>query len=140
MAAGVVTWAGKRTGYGNLVEINHGDGYVTRYAHNEKTLVSVGQTVKRGDPIALMGSTGPLDGSARALRGRAQRPAGQPAELHRHRSRSPEPRPAWLLRWQPQLNLGGRAILGRPQAIRLSRSSSTALCDLAPSATHLPRD
>ncbi len=58
VAAGVVTWAGNRTGYGNLVEINHGDGYVTRYAHNQKTLVSVGQTVKRGDPIALMGSTG----------------------------------------------------------------------------------
>lgn len=58
VAAGIVTWAGNRTGYGNFVEINHGDGYVTRYAHNEKTLVSVGQTVKRGDPIALMGSTG----------------------------------------------------------------------------------
>src|SRR6202035_1676134 len=58
VAAGVVTWAGNRTGYGNLVEINHGDGYVTRYAHNQRTLVSVWQTVKRGDPIALMGSTG----------------------------------------------------------------------------------
>ena len=58
VAAGVVTWAGERTGYGNLVEINHGDGYVTRYAHNERTLVRVGQTVKRGEPVALMGSTG----------------------------------------------------------------------------------
>jgi murein DD-endopeptidase MepM/ murein hydrolase activator NlpD len=58
VAAGVVTWAGERSGYGKLVEINHGDGYVTRYAHNERTLVSVGQTVKRGEPIALMGSTG----------------------------------------------------------------------------------
>ena len=58
VAAGVVTWAGERTGFGKLVEINHGDGYVTRYAHNERMLVSVGQTVKRGEPIALMGSTG----------------------------------------------------------------------------------
>jgi Peptidase family M23 len=58
VAAGVVTWAGERTGYGKLVEINHGDGYVTRYAHNERTLVSVGQTVKRGESLALMGSSG----------------------------------------------------------------------------------
>ncbi|HTW37221.1 MAG TPA: M23 family metallopeptidase [Steroidobacteraceae bacterium] len=58
VAAGVVTWSGARSGYGNLVEIDHGKGYVTRYAHNERTLVSVGQTVTRGEPIALMGSTG----------------------------------------------------------------------------------
>jgi len=58
VAAGVVTWAGERSGYGKLIEINHGDGYSTRYAHNERTLVSVGQTVKRGESIALMGSTG----------------------------------------------------------------------------------
>jgi murein DD-endopeptidase MepM/ murein hydrolase activator NlpD len=58
VAAGVVTWAGERSGYGKLIEINHGDGFVTRYAHNERTLVTVGQTVKRGEPVALMGSTG----------------------------------------------------------------------------------
>ena len=58
VAAGVVTWAGVRTGYGKLVEINHGDGFTTRYAHNERTLVAVGQTVKRGESVALMGSTG----------------------------------------------------------------------------------
>ena len=58
VAAGVVTWAGQRSGYGKLIEINHGDGYSTRYAHNERALVSVGQTVKRGESIALMGSTG----------------------------------------------------------------------------------
>ena len=58
VAAGVVTWAGERSGYGRLVEIAHGDGYTTRYAHNERTLVAVGQTVKRGESIALMGSTG----------------------------------------------------------------------------------
>lgn len=58
VAAGIVIWAGERSGYGKLVEINHGDGFVTRYAHNERTLVSVGETVKRGEPVALMGSTG----------------------------------------------------------------------------------
>lgn len=57
-AAGVVTWAGKRYGYGNLVEINHGSGISTRYGHCEEVLVKVGQRVKQGETIALMGSTG----------------------------------------------------------------------------------
>jgi murein DD-endopeptidase MepM/ murein hydrolase activator NlpD len=57
-ASGVVTWAGQRSGYGSLVEVNHGNGYITRYAHNQRTLVTVGQTVTRGQAIALMGSTG----------------------------------------------------------------------------------
>ncbi len=57
-AAGVVTWAGDRSGYGNLVEIDHGNGYATRYGHNETILVHVGQIVKKGEEIALMGSTG----------------------------------------------------------------------------------
>ncbi len=55
---GIVTWSGKRAGYGNLVEINHGKGYVTRYGHSKQTLVKVGDTVKKGQVIALMGSTG----------------------------------------------------------------------------------
>lgn len=58
VAAGIVTWSGPRSGYGHLVEINHGNGYVTRYAHNQRGLVQVGQTVTRGEPVALMGSTG----------------------------------------------------------------------------------
>lgn len=58
VGAGVVTWAGSRYGYGNLVEINHGNGYVTRYGHNEKVLVNVGDAVKKGQALALMGSTG----------------------------------------------------------------------------------
>ena len=58
VAAGVVTWSGERAGYGKLVEISHGNGYTTRYAHNEKTLINVGDAVTRGEPIALMGSTG----------------------------------------------------------------------------------
>lgn len=58
VAAGVVTWVGDRSGYGTVVEINHGNGYMTRYAHAETALVTVGQTVTRGEHIALMGSTG----------------------------------------------------------------------------------
>jgi murein DD-endopeptidase MepM/ murein hydrolase activator NlpD len=55
---GVVSWSGKRSGYGNLVEVTHGNGYVTRYGHNENNLVKVGETVKKGELIARMGSTG----------------------------------------------------------------------------------
>ncbi|HEY0768315.1 MAG TPA: M23 family metallopeptidase [Steroidobacteraceae bacterium] len=58
VATGVVTWAGERSGFGKLIEINHGDGFVTRYAHAQRALVSVGQTVKRGETVALMGSSG----------------------------------------------------------------------------------
>jgi len=58
VGAGVVTWAGDRYGYGNLVEVNHGNGYATRYGHSEKVLVKVGDTVKKGQVLALMGSTG----------------------------------------------------------------------------------
>lgn len=58
VASGVVTWAGERSGYGKMVEINHGDDYATRYAHSEQLLVKVGDVVKKGQIIALMGSTG----------------------------------------------------------------------------------
>ena len=58
MAQGVVTWAGQREGYGVLVEVNHGNGYVTRYAHNSRVLVTAGDTVQRGQAVAVVGSTG----------------------------------------------------------------------------------
>ncbi len=58
VAAGVVTWAGDRYGYGEMIEINHGKGVVTRYGHNEKLLVEVGDRIKQGQVIATMGSSG----------------------------------------------------------------------------------
>jgi murein DD-endopeptidase MepM/ murein hydrolase activator NlpD len=58
MAEGVVIWAGKRGNYGNMVEIDHGSGYVTRYAHMSKVLVAVGQKVNKQDKIGIMGKTG----------------------------------------------------------------------------------
>ena len=62
VAAGVVVWSGSRWGYGNAVEINHGNGYSTLYAHNKKNLVKVGETVKKGQVLALLGSTGRSNG------------------------------------------------------------------------------
>ena len=58
VAGGVVTWSGERWGYGDMVEINHGGGFSTRYAHNKENLVKVGDIVSKGQVIALMGSSG----------------------------------------------------------------------------------
>jgi murein DD-endopeptidase MepM/ murein hydrolase activator NlpD len=57
-APGVVDWAGPRGGYGNLVEIDHGYGFKTRYGHLEAILVHVGERVTKGAPIGKLGSTG----------------------------------------------------------------------------------
>ncbi len=62
VASGVVIWSGPRFGYGQLVEVNHGNGYVTRYAHNADNLVAVGDTVRRGQVIARMGESGRATG------------------------------------------------------------------------------
>ncbi len=58
VASGVVTFAGKRHGYGLMVEINHGDGYVTRYGHHDSQAVTTGEIVKKGQAIGTMGSSG----------------------------------------------------------------------------------
>jgi murein DD-endopeptidase MepM/ murein hydrolase activator NlpD len=58
VASGVVTWSGDRYGYGNLIEINHGGGYTTRYAHCKELFAKVGDIVAKGQVLAAMGSTG----------------------------------------------------------------------------------
>lgn len=58
VAAGIVLKSEKVSGYGNMVEIRHPDGYTTRYAHNQKNLVKEGDLVEKGQKIALLGSTG----------------------------------------------------------------------------------
>ena len=63
VAAGIVTWSDRYSGYGNMIEINHGNGYVTRYAHNKKNLVVVGDKVEKGQPIAEIGSSGRSTGT-----------------------------------------------------------------------------
>ncbi len=62
-ATGVVTFTGRRSGYGKLVEISHGDGYTTRYAHNDEILVKRGDMVRKGAMIAKMGNTGRSTGA-----------------------------------------------------------------------------
>jgi murein DD-endopeptidase MepM/ murein hydrolase activator NlpD len=62
VADGVITWSADRYGYGIMVEINHGSGYATRYAHNSENLVAVGDEVKKGQVVALMGETGRATG------------------------------------------------------------------------------
>ncbi len=58
VAEGVVTYSGVRSGYGNTVEVDHGNGYMTRYAHNQSNLVEVGSRVRIGEKIAKVGSSG----------------------------------------------------------------------------------
>ena len=63
VADGVVSFAATRSGYGNTIEIDHGNGYVTRYAHNSRLLRQVGDLVRAGQVIAKAGSTGRSTGA-----------------------------------------------------------------------------
>lgn len=63
VADGVVSYAGVRSGYGKVVEVDHGNGYVTRYAHNSRLVVQVGDLVRSGQRIAKAGSTGRSTGA-----------------------------------------------------------------------------
>ena len=58
MGDGVVAYAGPKTGYGLMVELTHGQGYSTRYAHTAETLVKVGDRITKGQLIARVGSSG----------------------------------------------------------------------------------
>lgn len=62
-AAGEVVYSGWYSGYGRMVQIDHGNGIVTIYAHNSQNIVREGQSVEKGDVIAYMGSTGWSTGS-----------------------------------------------------------------------------
>lgn len=62
VAAGVVSFSGIKSGYGNVVEVSHADGYTTLYAHNKQNLVQIGDLVQRGQAIALVGRSGRASG------------------------------------------------------------------------------
>lgn len=63
VAAGIVAFSGTRAGLGRVVEVDHGGGYMTRYAHNLKNLVTVGQRVRKAEHVALLGSSGRSTGN-----------------------------------------------------------------------------
>lgn len=63
VADGVVSFSGVRSGYGNVVEVDHGNGYVTRYAHNSRLIRRLGEPVRAGQEIAKAGSTGRSTGA-----------------------------------------------------------------------------
>ncbi|MES2917804.1 MAG: M23 family metallopeptidase [Pseudomonadota bacterium] len=63
VAPGIVTWAAEKAGYGQLVEVSHGDGITTRYAHASRLVAKVGDLVAKDQLIAYMGSTGRSTGS-----------------------------------------------------------------------------
>jgi len=58
LAGGVVIYAGERQGYGKLVEVDHANGYLSRYGHHQKLLVTEGMVIKKGDSLGIMGDTG----------------------------------------------------------------------------------
>ena len=62
-ADGIVQFAGAKRGYGNVVEITHGNGIMTRYGHNHTVYVQTGQQVSAGTPIGRCGSTGTSTGT-----------------------------------------------------------------------------
>lgn len=62
VASGVVVWSAPRATYGNTVEIDHGNGFITRYAHNKDLAVKAGDQVTAGQLIASLGSTGRVSG------------------------------------------------------------------------------
>ena len=87
VASGVVSWSGVKAGYGTMIEVAHGDGLSTRYAHNQENLVELGDLVRRGDVIALMGSSGRSTGPHVHFEvfkhGRAVDPASYVRRTHR---------------------------------------------------------
>ena len=61
--SGRIAYSGGKGNFGNMVVIDHGNGYNTLYAHNSKNLVNVGEEVRKGEPIALVGDSGRSTGS-----------------------------------------------------------------------------
>ncbi len=87
LAAGMVSFADRKGAYGRLVEIYHGNGLTTRYGHNKQLLVRSGQLVKKGEAIALLGSSGRTTGAHLHLEVRKDGKAVDPGLYFRDLSR-----------------------------------------------------
>lgn len=94
-AGGRVRFAGPAGGYGNMVELDHGGGLSTRYAHLSRILVRPGMAVATGETIALMGSTGLSTGSHLHFEVRANGRATDPLAYLDGATRTVEARPAF---------------------------------------------
>ena len=62
VASGIVVHVGRNDSYGQVIDVGHGGGYLTRYAHHKEALVRRGDVVRKGDVIALMGNSGRTTG------------------------------------------------------------------------------
>ena len=86
-ADGVVSFSGWRGGYGRCIEVTHGNGLITRYAHMSALVATVGQPVKRGQKIGAMGSTGRSTGTHLHFEVRINGQAVDPAKFLRRKPR-----------------------------------------------------
>ncbi len=107
-ADGAIRFAGRAGGYGNMIEIEHGNGIRTRYAHLARILIGERAMVKRGQVIALMGSTGRSTGSHLHFEMRAN---GAPIDplSHLERETDAPPRRAAAAPSEPTLSSFARA-------------------------------
>jgi len=101
-AGGVVITAEPHPEYGNMVEIDHGNGLVTRYGHTSKILVKKGDLIKRGQPIALVGTTGRSTGPHLHFEVLVQGVQQDPAKFLAGNGHAPEVAPAAAAQAVPQ--------------------------------------
>ncbi len=78
---GLVVYSGEKSGYGNVVEVKHSNGYLSRYAHNSKNMVKKGDNVDTSDIIALVGKTGRATGAHLHFEMRVEGFAVNPVDL-----------------------------------------------------------